>query len=95
MNADQLAVNTPATSPRLDGAPILRIRAVMLGERINPSGLEIGATVSSTPAAFRVHAGLAVIFRYGVVVLIGLLPFGREGADRQPEAPRDRRAQPL
>jgi hypothetical protein len=74
MNADQLAVNSPATSPRPDGAPTLRIRAVMLGERINPSGLEMGATVSSMPAAFRVHAGLAVIFRYGVVVLIGLLP---------------------
>src|SRR3569833_12052 len=74
MNADQLAVNTPATSPRPDSAPILRIRAVMPGERINPSGLELGAVVSSTPAAFRVHAGLAVVFRYGVVVLIGLLP---------------------
>jgi uncharacterized Rmd1/YagE family protein len=46
----------------------------MLGERINPSGLEIGTLVSSTPVAFRVHAGLAVIFRYGVVVLVGLLP---------------------
>jgi len=74
MNADQLAVNAAAASPRPDAAPTLRIRAVMLGERINPSGLELGAPVSSTPAAFRVHAGLAVIFRYGVVVLIGLLP---------------------
>ncbi|WP_375161553.1 RMD1 family protein [Bradyrhizobium sp. RDT46] len=46
----------------------------MLGDRINASGLEIGTLVSSTPAAFRVHAGLAVVFRYGVVVLIGLLP---------------------
>ncbi len=46
----------------------------MLGDRINASGLELGTLVSSTPAAFRVHAGLAVIFRYGVVVLIGLLP---------------------
>src|SRR5881628_1616397 len=82
MNADQLAVSGAATSPRMDVkpdtkpdvAPTLRIRAVMLGERINPSGLELGAPVSSTPAAFRVHAGLVVIFRYGVVVLIGLLP---------------------
>ncbi|MBR0975186.1 MULTISPECIES: RMD1 family protein [Bradyrhizobium] len=74
MNADQLAVNVPAASPKPDGAPTLRIRAVMLGERINPSGLEIGPPISSTPAAFRVHAGLVVIFRYGVVVLIGLLP---------------------
>nr|GAJ37214.1 hypothetical protein BDOA9_0164330 [Bradyrhizobium sp. DOA9] len=52
----------------------MRIRALMLGDRINASNLEIGTLVSSTPAAFRVHAGLAVIFRYGVVVLIGLLP---------------------
>jgi len=74
MNADQLAVSPPATSPKPDAAPTLRIRAVMLGERINPSGLELGAAVSSTPAAFRVHAGLVVIFRYGVVVLIGQLP---------------------
>jgi len=78
MNADQLAVSASATSPKMDTkpdvAPTLRIRAVMLGERINPSGLELGAPVSSTPAAFRIHAGLVVIFRYGVVVLIGQLP---------------------
>src|SRR3569623_2452717 len=74
MNADQLPIGAPPISPKPDAAPTLRIRAVMLGERINPSGLELGAAVSSTPAAFRVHAGLVVIFRYGVVVLIGLLP---------------------
>jgi uncharacterized Rmd1/YagE family protein len=74
MNADQLPMGAPPISPKPDALPTLRIRAVMLGERINPSGLEIGALVSSTPAAFRVHGGLAVIFRYGVVVLIGLLP---------------------
>ncbi|MCP3459867.1 RMD1 family protein [Bradyrhizobium sp. CCGUVB23] len=74
MNADQLTVGTAATSPKADAAPALRIRALMLGDRINAAGLEIGTLVSSTPVAFRVHAGLAVIFRYGVVVLIGLLP---------------------
>ena len=74
MNADQLAVGMGPTSPKQGIAPTLRIRALMLGDRINASGLEIGTLVSSTPAAFRVHAGLAVIFRYGVVVLIGLLP---------------------
>jgi uncharacterized Rmd1/YagE family protein len=73
VNADQLPVGvTPA--PQNAEAPTLRIRALMLGDRINASGLEIGPLVSSMPAAFRVHAGLAVIFRYGVVVLIGLLP---------------------
>src|SRR5207245_2943395 len=74
VNADQLPVSPTPTPPKQDAAPTLRIRALMLGERINASGLEIGTLVSSTPAAFRVHAGLAVIFRYGVVVLIGLLP---------------------
>ncbi|MBR0718254.1 RMD1 family protein [Bradyrhizobium liaoningense] len=74
MSADQLVLGTSAPSGKPEVAPPLRIRAVMLGDRINPSGLEIGTLVSSTPVAFRVHAGLAVIFRYGVVVLIGLLP---------------------
>ncbi|OAF16970.1 RMD1 family protein [Bradyrhizobium neotropicale] len=74
MNADQLTLGTTPTTPKQDAEPTLRIRAVMLGDRINAAGLEIGQRVSSTPAAFRVHAGLAVIFRYGVVVLIGLLP---------------------
>jgi uncharacterized Rmd1/YagE family protein len=74
VTADQLTVGTTAASGKQDAAPSLRIRAVMLGDRINAAGLEIGTLVSSTPVAFRVHAGLAVIFRYGVVVLIGLLP---------------------
>src|SRR6516164_4747444 len=62
VNADQLSIGTTATSPRQDAAPSLRIRALMLGDRINTSGLEIGTLVSSAPVAFRVHAGLAVIF---------------------------------
>ncbi|WP_369725854.1 MULTISPECIES: RMD1 family protein [unclassified Bradyrhizobium] len=74
MNVDQLSIGTPPISSKQDAAPTLRIRALMLGDRINASGLDIGTLVSSTPAAFRIHAGLAVIFRYGVVVLIGLLP---------------------
>jgi uncharacterized Rmd1/YagE family protein len=74
VNADQLALGTTAASNKQDSPPTLRIRAVMLGDRINASGLEIGTLVSSTPVAFRVHAGLVVIFRYGVVVLMGLLP---------------------
>ncbi len=74
MSADRLAPAATAVSGKPDAAATLRIRALMLGDRINPAGLETGGLVSSTPVAFRVHAGLAVIFRYGVVVLIGLLP---------------------
>jgi len=74
VNADQLVLGTTVSPGKPEPAPTLRIRALMLGDRINPSGLEIGSLVSSAPVAIRVHAGLAVIFRYGVVVLIGLLP---------------------
>ena len=73
MKVDQLAPGTTAVGKQ-DASPTLRIRALMLGDRINAAGLEIGTLVSSVPVAFRLHAGLAVIFRYGVVVLIGLLP---------------------
>jgi uncharacterized Rmd1/YagE family protein len=86
VNADQVTLGATTAPPKSDvkpdvrpdikpdAAPTLRIRALMLGDRINAAGLEIGSPVSSVPLAFRVHAGLAVIFRYGVVVLIGLLP---------------------
>lgn len=99
MNADQLPVGTASTSPKQEAVPTLRIRALMLGDRINASGLEIGTLVSSTPAAFRVHAGLAVIFRYGVVVLIGLLPSSSRSrtagsGSSRPARPSGRRGPP-
>lgn len=71
---DQLTPGKPAVSGETAAASMLRVRAVMLGDRINASALEIGTLVSSTPIACRIHAGLVVIFRYGVVVLIGLSP---------------------
>lgn len=74
VNMDQLTSGKPAVSDQTAAASMLSIRAVMLGDRISPSALEIGTLVSSTPIAFRIHAGLVVIFRYGVVVLIGLSP---------------------
>jgi uncharacterized Rmd1/YagE family protein len=52
----------------------LTARAVLLGERIDTVGLERRDALSATPLAFRVgqSGGMAVVFRYGVVVLIGL-----------------------
>ncbi|WP_163574357.1 RMD1 family protein, partial [Klebsiella pneumoniae] len=39
----------------------------------NTSGLERGDVLATTPLAFRVNDnGVAILFRYGVVVLIGL-----------------------
>lgn len=54
--------------------PPLTARAVLLGERIDTAGLERRDALSATPLAFRVGdaGGMAVVFRYGVVVMIGL-----------------------
>ncbi len=48
--------------------------ALMLGERIDTLGLERSDVISTAPLAFRVGDGYAVLFRYGVAVLIGLSP---------------------
>jgi uncharacterized Rmd1/YagE family protein len=48
-------------------------RAFFVAERLNISGLERGDVLATTPLAFRVNEnGVAILFRYGVVVLIGL-----------------------
>lgn len=52
----------------------LAARAVLLGERIDTGGLEQRDVISTTPLAIRIGAGLAVAFRYGVLVMIGLEP---------------------
>jgi uncharacterized Rmd1/YagE family protein len=50
-------------------------RALLLGERIDTAGLERSDVISTTPLAFRVGSGgYAVLFRYGVIVLLGLSP---------------------
>src|SRR5881227_422621 len=49
------------------------VRAFFVSDRLNTSGLERGDVLATTPLAFRVNEnGVAVLFRYGVVVLIGL-----------------------
>lgn len=61
-----IATPSPTSDP-------LAARAVLLGERIDTAGLERDDTLSVSPLAFRVgETGMAVVFRYGVVVLIGL-----------------------
>src|SRR6185312_17540895 len=48
-------------------------RAFSVSDRLNTSGLERGDVLATTPLTFRVNDnGVAVLFRYGVVVLIGL-----------------------
>src|ERR1700730_3553950 len=57
--------------------PAMRVtaRALLLGERIDTAGLERSDVIATSPLAFRVGgAGYAILFRYGVVVLVGLSP---------------------
>jgi uncharacterized Rmd1/YagE family protein len=66
---EQIASAVPASRRHLTA------RALLLGERIDTAGLERSDLISSVPLAFRVGSnGYAVLFRYGVAVLIGLSP---------------------
>jgi uncharacterized Rmd1/YagE family protein len=50
-----------------------KVRALLLGDRIDTSGLERTDVLLTTPLTFRAGAdGVVTIFRYGVVVLFGL-----------------------
>jgi required for meiotic nuclear division protein 1 len=64
-------MNQASKSPL--GGTRITARAFFAAERINTAGLERGDVLSTAPLAFRVgENGVAVLFRYGVVVLIGL-----------------------
>lgn len=53
----------------------LTVRAVLLGDRIDTTGLERSGMISTVPFAYRTgEAGFVVLFRYGVAVLGGLSP---------------------
>ncbi len=50
-------------------------RAILLGQRLDTNGLERSDMISSAPLAFKVgDRGFAALFRYGVVVMVGLSP---------------------
>lgn len=62
----------PPSEPDWQG---LTARAVLLGERIDTAGLERRDALSTSPLSFRVgERGFVAVFRYGVVVLVGLSP---------------------
>lgn len=54
-------------------------RALLLGDRIDTTGLERSDVLSTTPLAFRVgQEGFVALFRYGVAVLVGLTPLDED-----------------
>lgn len=66
----EAAASPPAPAPRR-----LRVRAILLGDRIDTAGLERSDMIASAPFAFRIgETGFAALFRYGVAVLAGLSP---------------------
>jgi uncharacterized Rmd1/YagE family protein len=63
-----------SASNAADLGPRVSAHALHVGDRINTMGFE-GEALSAVPLAIRVgRAGIAVLFRYGVAVLIGLSP---------------------
>jgi uncharacterized Rmd1/YagE family protein len=67
-------MNQPATEhPNLPATSRKKVRALLLGDRIDTSGLDHTDVLSTAPLAFRAgHDGVVTVFRYGVVVLFGL-----------------------
>ena len=66
-------------SQSLPAAHHVTARALLLGNRIDASGLERPDTISSSPLAFHAgSAGFVAIFRFGVAVLVGLTPLEEE-----------------
>lgn len=62
-------------------------RALALGARLDAGGLERSDLVSSTPLAFKVGtSGFAVLYRFGVAVLVGLSPLEEDDFLRQVKA---------
>lgn len=65
----------PGAAPGPNALPTLTGRALIVGERINTSGLERADVYATAPLAFKAgDRGFAAIYRHGAVVLIGLTP---------------------
>jgi required for meiotic nuclear division protein 1 len=74
--ADPVLVRAPSA---LGISAPVTARALLLGERIDTRGLEDREPLSRVPLVVRVYeGGLAVVFRYGVVVLINVAAEAQE-----------------
>jgi uncharacterized Rmd1/YagE family protein len=59
-------------------------RALLLGDRIDGSGLERSDMLSATPLAFQVGAnGFVALYRFGVAVMVGLSPLEEDDVLKQ------------
>ena len=56
------------------------MRALLLGERLDTTGLERSDLIASAPLAFKVgDHGFAALFRFGAAVFAGLTPVEEDG----------------
>src|SRR3546814_16745918 len=73
--AQSSAAASAAQSTSPAAARLLTVRAILLGERIDTTGLERSDAISTVPFAFRVgDRGMVALFRYGAAVIAGLSP---------------------
>jgi len=62
----------------------ITVRALLLGDRIETTGLERTDVLSTVPLAFRTgENGIVALFRYGVAVLIGMTPLEEDEVIRR------------
>jgi required for meiotic nuclear division protein 1 len=67
-------VSASAAAPPQEGGETIRVRALLLGERLDTRSLEGADILAKAPAVIALDGGVAVLFRYGVVVLFGAGP---------------------
>jgi uncharacterized Rmd1/YagE family protein len=67
-------ISASAAAPQPEGGEVIRVRALLLGERLDTRALEGADVLAKAPAAIALDGGVAVLFRYGVVVLFGAGP---------------------
>ena len=71
--------NTLLPIPSSTGHHRLTARALVLGDRLDTTGLERADAISLTPLAFHVgDRGRVALYRFGIAVLIGLTPLEEE-----------------
>jgi required for meiotic nuclear division protein 1 len=67
----------------MTAAITLPVRALLLGERLETRGLEREDTIATAPLTLRLGDDrIAVLFRYGVAVFVGLSPIEEDGIVR-------------
>ena len=74
-----------AVQPQTVPATRITARALLLGDRIDASGLERSDMISATPLAFRTGNGFVALYRFGVAVMFGLSPLEEDDVLRRIE----------